>query len=263
MMPRSFYADSGGGAVGSFEATRFSTGYQNKNGVEIHGEKGAISFNFEDMNHLSWFDNTADAKVKGWTKIMVTHAPDHPYAHAWWPDAHIIGYEHTFINQAADMMMALGGGKPTIPLSDFEDAFETQRVLEAVMRQRRRATAGEVGGDQHNRGIGMAWTSLCDLDELTEGTAKRVDIDGFSAGGLSPQRPGFRARQRLPARGARYLRGRRGRWAARSAPITDGISGSPNGQMPGSPGVSTRTYPTRLFTRPDKATVVQADLPMP
>ncbi len=121
-----------GGAVGNFEATRFSTGYQNKNGVEIHGEKGAISFNFEDMNHLMYFDNTADAKTKGWTKIMVTHAPDHPYAHAWWPDAHIIGYEHTFINQAADVMMALGGKEPVVPLSDFADAYETQRVLEAV-----------------------------------------------------------------------------------------------------------------------------------
>jgi predicted dehydrogenase len=122
-----------GGAVGSFEATRFSTGYQNKNGVEIHGEKGAISFNFEDMNHLMYFDNTAPAQTRGWTKIMVTHAPDHPYAHAWWPDAHIIGYEHTFINQAADLMMALAGKKPTIPLGDFEDAYETQRVLEAVV----------------------------------------------------------------------------------------------------------------------------------
>ncbi len=122
-----------GGAVGSIEATRFSTGYQNKNGVEIHGEKGAVSFNFEDMNHLSYFDNTAPAKTRGWTKIMVTHAPDHPYAHAWWPDAHIIGYEHTFINQAADLMMNLAGNTPTIPLSDFADAFETQRVLEAVM----------------------------------------------------------------------------------------------------------------------------------
>ena len=45
---------------------------------------------------------------------------------------HIIGYEHTFINQAADVMMVLGGKEPTIPLSDFEDAFQTQRVLEAV-----------------------------------------------------------------------------------------------------------------------------------
>jgi len=122
-----------GGAVASIEATRFSTGYQNKNGVEIHGEKGAVSFNFEDMNHLSYFDNTAPAKTRGWTKIMVTHAPDHPYAHAWWPDAHIIGYEHTFINQAADLMMDLAGKTPTIPLSDFADAYETQRVLEAVM----------------------------------------------------------------------------------------------------------------------------------
>jgi predicted dehydrogenase len=136
-----------GGAVGSFEATRFSTGYQNKNGVEIHGEKGAVGFNFEDMNHLLWFDNTADAKMKGWTKIMVTHAPDHPYAGAWWPDAHIIGYEHTFINQAADVMMTMGGKEPVIPLGDFEDAFETQRVLEAVVlsaAQRRPVNLSEV-----------------------------------------------------------------------------------------------------------------------
>jgi predicted dehydrogenase len=121
-----------GGAVGSFEATRFSTGYQNKNGVEIHGEKGAVSFNFEDMNHLMYFDNAASPATRGWTKIMVTHAPEHPYAKAWWPDAHIIGYEHTFINQAADIMMALAGETPTIPLSDFADAYQTQRVLEAV-----------------------------------------------------------------------------------------------------------------------------------
>jgi predicted dehydrogenase len=136
-----------GGAVGNFEATRFSTGYQNKNGVEIHGEKGAVSFNFEDMNHLMYFDNTADPKVKGWTKIMVTHNPDHPYANAWWPDAHIIGYEHTFINQVADMMMDLGGGTPVIPLSDFEDSYRTQQVLEAAVisaQQRRPVNMSEI-----------------------------------------------------------------------------------------------------------------------
>ena len=136
-----------GGAVGNFEATRFSTGYQNKNGVEIHGEKGAISFNFEDMNHLMYFDNTADPKVKGWTKIMVTHAPDHPYANAWWPDAHIIGYEHTFINQVADMMMDLGGKAPVIPLADFEDSYKTQQVLEAAVisaEQRRPVKLAEI-----------------------------------------------------------------------------------------------------------------------
>jgi predicted dehydrogenase len=29
-------------------------------------------------------------------------------------------------------MMALGGKEPVVPLADFADAFETQRVLEAV-----------------------------------------------------------------------------------------------------------------------------------
>jgi predicted dehydrogenase len=127
-----FLARFSGGALASFEATRFATGYQNKNGLEIHGEKGAIRFNFEQMNELGYCDATADPKLRGWTQIMVTHAGPHPYAQAWWPDAHIIGYEHTFINQVADMMNVLAGKPPVVPLPDFEDAYQTQRVLEAV-----------------------------------------------------------------------------------------------------------------------------------
>lgn len=122
----------GSGAVGSFEATRFATGNQNKNGLEINGDKGSVMFNFEDMNTLSYYDATLPRKVQGWTKIMATHGGDHPYAENWWPDAHIIGYEHTFINQVADMMSVLGGRQPVVPLPDFEDAYRTQQVLEAV-----------------------------------------------------------------------------------------------------------------------------------
>ena len=71
--------------------------------------------------------------MQGWTKIMVTHGGDHPYAANWWPDAHIIGYEHGFINQAADMMNVLAGKPPVVPMPDFEDAYKTQQVLEAAM----------------------------------------------------------------------------------------------------------------------------------
>jgi predicted dehydrogenase len=121
------------GAVASFEATRLATGNQNKNGLEINGERGSIRFNFEDMNYLDFYDTTIDRKQQGWTKIMVTHGGDHPYAANWWPDAHIIGYEHGFINQVADMMSVLGGKKPVVPLPDFEDAYKTQQVLEAAL----------------------------------------------------------------------------------------------------------------------------------
>ena len=121
------------GAVASFEATRLATGNQNKNGLEINGEKGSIRFNFEDMNYLEFYDATVDRKVQGWTKIMVTHGGDHPYAGNWWPDAHIIGYEHGFTNEVADILAVLAGQQPVVPMPDFEDAYKTQQVLEAAL----------------------------------------------------------------------------------------------------------------------------------
>lgn len=121
------------GAVASFEATRLATGNQNKNGLEINGEKGSLMFNFEDMNYLSFYDATLDRRQQGWTKIMVTHGGDHPYVGNWWPDAHIIGYEHGFINQTADMLNMIAGKKPVVPMPDFEDAYKTQQVLEAAI----------------------------------------------------------------------------------------------------------------------------------
>ena len=85
------------------------------------------------MNWLEFYDATLPRKQQGWTKIMVTHGGDHPYAANWWPDAHVIGYEHGFINQVADMMSILGNQAPVVPLPDFEDAYKTQQVLEAAV----------------------------------------------------------------------------------------------------------------------------------
>ncbi|HHH75781.1 MAG TPA: Gfo/Idh/MocA family oxidoreductase, partial [Phycisphaerae bacterium] len=128
-----FLARFSGGAIASFDAARQATGNQNRNGFEINGTKGAIKFDFERMNELEYYDATNDRAVQGWTTIMCTHAADHPYVEAWWPDAHIIGYEHTFTNQASDILRVLSGKKPIIPIPDFADAYETQRVLEAAL----------------------------------------------------------------------------------------------------------------------------------
>ena len=128
-----FLAEFSGGAVGNFGATRQATGYQNRNTFEIHGTKGALRFNFERMNELEYYDATQPRAVQGWTTIMCTHGDDHSYVANWWPDAHLIGYEHSFTNQAYDILLALDGQEPTVPLPDFEDAYKTQRVLEAVL----------------------------------------------------------------------------------------------------------------------------------
>ena len=126
------------GAVASFEATRLATGDKNRNRIEIHGEKGALRFDFERMNELEWYDATLEGRVQGWSTINVTRGNDkHPYADAWWPDSHIIGYEHGFVNMAADLINVLSGRKPVVPLPDFADAYQTQRVLQAALESAR------------------------------------------------------------------------------------------------------------------------------
>lgn len=128
-----FLARFSGGAVASFEAARQATGNQNRNSFEINGTKGSLKFDFERMNELEYYDATLPRAVQGWSTIMCTHGGDHPYVANWWPDAHIIGYEHGFTNQAYDILRVLGGEEPTVPIPDFEDAYQTQRVLEAVL----------------------------------------------------------------------------------------------------------------------------------
>ena len=128
-----FLARFSGGAVASFEAARQATGNQNRNTFEINGSKGSLRFNFERMNELEFYDATLPRAVQGWSTIMCTHGGDHPYVANWWPDAHLIGYEHGFVNQAYDILRVLAGEAPTVPIPDFDDAYQTQRVLEAVL----------------------------------------------------------------------------------------------------------------------------------
>ena len=60
-----FLARMSGGGLASFEATRLATGYHNANRFEIHGERGALRFDFERMNELELYDASGDARVPG------------------------------------------------------------------------------------------------------------------------------------------------------------------------------------------------------
>lgn len=137
-----------GGGVASFEATRLATGYHNANRFEIHGDRGALRFNFERLNELEFYDLSNEAAVQGWTTIDVTRGGDgHPYVDAWWPDSHGLGYEHAFVNQASDILTVISGGTPVVPLADFRDALITQSVLHAAIesaRNRAPVTVAEI-----------------------------------------------------------------------------------------------------------------------
>lgn len=127
-----FLAKMTGGTVALFESSRLATGHLNHNTIEINGELGALRFSLEQMNELEYFDAREEPRLAGWRRIVCTQSGHHPYAGAWWPDGHLLGYEHTFVNMVADMMAVLAGEQPIVPLPDFDDAYETQRVLEAA-----------------------------------------------------------------------------------------------------------------------------------
>lgn len=126
-----FLANFASGATGTFEATRLAPGRRNYNSFEINGEKGSIVFNLERMNELQLYLVDDPAGMQGFRTINVTEGV-HPYAAAWWPPGHPIGYEHTFTHAVKDLLDGIGKGSNPGP--SFEEGFAVQAVLDAVER---------------------------------------------------------------------------------------------------------------------------------
>ncbi len=126
-----FFGRTDGGALATYEATRFATGRKNGMRIELNGSAGSIAFDFESMNELHVYDATVPASGAGFRRILVTE-PDHPYTGAWWPPGHGLGYEHTFVHEIADFVRDVASGTPPTP--SFADGLQVQRVLDAVER---------------------------------------------------------------------------------------------------------------------------------
>jgi predicted dehydrogenase len=126
-----FLARLDGGAVATYEATRFATGRKNGLRVELNGSLGSLVFDFERMNELEFYDASLPSAEQGFSRILVTE-PDHPYMAAWWPAGHPIGYEHTFTHEFRDLIEAIATGQDPTP--SFADALQVQLVLDAVER---------------------------------------------------------------------------------------------------------------------------------
>jgi predicted dehydrogenase len=113
----------------SVEASRVATGQKNSLQIEVYGTEGALSFNLENLNELEFLDATVPVREQGFRRILVNE-PEHPYLDAWWPQGHIIGWEHTFTHQIRDFLVAIRTG--AAPSPSFEEGLQVQRILAAV-----------------------------------------------------------------------------------------------------------------------------------
>ncbi|MCR1162569.1 Gfo/Idh/MocA family oxidoreductase [Paenarthrobacter sp. UW852] len=117
------------GAIASVEVSRVATGQKNSLKLEIYGDKGTILFDLEALNELGFLDGTVPVREQGFRRILVNE-PEHPYLEAWWPQGHIIGWEHTFTHQIRDFLLAIRDGSQPSP--SFEEGLNVQHILAAI-----------------------------------------------------------------------------------------------------------------------------------
>jgi predicted dehydrogenase len=125
------------GAVGTLEASRFCPGRKNSNTFEINAEKGSIRFNLEAMNELEVFWKDGERDTQGFTKVLVSESY-HPFWSHWWPQGHIIGWEHTFVHEFAHFFDAIVNKNAVAPhAADFEDGYKNAVICDAILASAR------------------------------------------------------------------------------------------------------------------------------
>ncbi len=122
------------GALGTLEASRFCQGRKNYNSLEINGENGTIQFNLERMNELNVFwANEEPKETRGFHNINVSESY-HPYWENWWPQGHIIGWEHSFVHEFHHFFDAIVNKKPVAPWgADFVDGYRNAVICDAIV----------------------------------------------------------------------------------------------------------------------------------
>lgn len=121
------------GALGTLEATRFAAGRKNYEVIEINAENGTLRFNMERMNELEVYWKGEQPQVtRGFHTALITET-SHPYISNWWPEGHIIGYEHSFVHEFHHFFDAVVNGKPVEPYgATFEDGYRNAVICDAI-----------------------------------------------------------------------------------------------------------------------------------
>jgi len=121
------------GAVGTIEASRIATGTIDDLRLEIHGTRGALSYDLMNPNWLMAYDDTrpglAYGGERGWQRIECVQNYPKPAAlpggkaPVGWMRFHIASL-HSFLTNVVE-------GRPGSP--SFDDGLAVQRIMDAAI----------------------------------------------------------------------------------------------------------------------------------
>ena len=189
------------GAVGTIEASRFATGRKNAFTWEINGSKGSIAFDLERLNELQvhFAGSTPGGAAQGFRTVLVSEA-DHPFWEHWWPQGHIIGWEHTFVHELHHLLTAIRDDGDVAPHgATLEDGYRAAEVCDAMLR------SAEQGGARDRHLPQLSRTVLLDRHARHQG--RRVRLPARAAARRGRRRAGRRRRHaRAAARPSRTSR---------------------------------------------------------
>jgi predicted dehydrogenase len=123
------------GALGTLEASRFCAGRKNHEVMEINGSKGSLVFNLERLNELDVFwKDEQPRETQGFHNALISEAY-HPFWENWWPQGHMIGWEHSFIHEIAHLLDAIVNNKEIAPYgATFEDGYKNAVICDAIQQ---------------------------------------------------------------------------------------------------------------------------------
>ena len=122
------------GAIGTVEASRFAAGRKNGQRIEINAEKASIVFNLERLNELEifWVGDEPE-EAQGFRNVLVSE-PSHPWWGNWWPQGHIIGWEHTFVHEITHLLDCIVNDGAVSPIgADFVDGYRNAVICDAIL----------------------------------------------------------------------------------------------------------------------------------
>ena len=123
------------GAIGVLEASRLATGVQDELRFEIHGSKGAISFNLMEPDFLTVYDATIPEGALGGNRgpQRIECVARFPKPYSFGVVKNTLGWPQMHIHSLFDFLSAVGGGVedggPT-----FDDGLAANRFVDACQR---------------------------------------------------------------------------------------------------------------------------------